>query len=98
MNKNLLGGFDDEHLTNRSQCADITFRASASDLAGDACKTSAGVSFSPVNQQVNGSTVSANSTAGGTKPGNAGSVAGVNMVVLSSVVGLTIVAGLGISL
>ncbi|KAH8882548.1 hypothetical protein GQ53DRAFT_753597 [Thozetella sp. PMI_491] len=76
-------------------CADITFRSNVSALSGDACKTDTGVSYSVVNQQVNGTTVGgSNSSSNGTSSGtgkNAGSTAGVNMVALTSVVALALV-------
>ena len=79
-----------------SQCADITFRSNATDLSGDACKTTAGLTITPVTQQVNGTAPAGNGT--GTNNKNAGSVAGVNMVVLTSVVGLTMAVVFGIGL
>ena len=83
-------------------CADITFRANATALSGDACKTDEGLSFVPVQQQSNdtasngttGGSNSTNSTSGSGE--NAGSAAGVSMVALSSVVGLAVLFCLGI--
>ncbi|KAK3338643.1 hypothetical protein B0T25DRAFT_599403 [Lasiosphaeria hispida] len=69
-------------------CADITFRSSAAALSGDECKTD-GVTLAQIEPQVNGSS---------TPPKSAGSIAGVNNVVLSSVVGLALVFVYGMGL
>lgn len=88
--------------TSLYNCADITFRANATALSGDACKTDEGVSFVAVQQQsndtaTNGTTGSnsTNSTDSGSGE-SAGSATGVSMVALSSVVGLAVLFCLGI--
>ncbi|TVY78549.1 hypothetical protein LSUE1_G005642 [Lachnellula suecica] len=56
----------------REQCADITFRTSATILSGDKCSNSSNVAVSVVAQEVNGSTTSsaANSTSTKTSTGS----------------------------
>lgn len=84
-------------------CADITFRANATSLSGDACQTDEGVSFVAVQQQSNDTatngttgTNSTNSTDSGGSGENGGSATGVSVVALSSVVGLAVLFCLGI--
>jgi hypothetical protein len=67
-------------------CADITFRASAKPLEGDACKTTEGMTFAAVKEQKPAASTSA------------AAVAGMSSVVLSSVVGLALVFACGMSL
>jgi hypothetical protein len=73
-------------LTRENKCADITFKADAKPLAGDACKSN-GVTFAAVKEQK-----AANQTT------SAGAIAGTNPVVLSAVVGLTLLFATGMSL
>ncbi|KAK3936416.1 hypothetical protein QBC46DRAFT_296258 [Diplogelasinospora grovesii] len=90
-------------------CADITFRSNATSLPSSDCANSPGVSYAVVNQEVNGTTTSSsangttsgsgNSTGGsGTSGKNSGAAMGVDMVVMTSVVGLVVafVAGMGL--
>ena len=90
-------------------CADIVFRANATALSGDACKSSDGMSVALVTAAGaagsgtgSGSGGATNTTSGSgsgtsSKP-NAGSAMGVNAVALSSVVGLAVVFVAGMSL
>ncbi|KAK0631347.1 hypothetical protein B0T14DRAFT_532151 [Immersiella caudata] len=64
-------------------CADITFKADAKPLQGDACRT-VGVTTAAIKEQKAGT--------------SAGAIAGMNSVVLSSVVGLALLFVCGMSL
>jgi hypothetical protein len=83
------------------QCADITFRSKAKALGDSECKSTENVTFVPIKEQGSSSGSdggdSSNST-GGSDAGNAGSAAGVNMVALTSAVGLTLAFVFGMSL
>ncbi|CAK7198502.1 hypothetical protein SEUCBS139899_001163 [Sporothrix eucalyptigena] len=90
-------------------CADITFRKSGvSNFGGGNCTTSAGVSYSVVNQETNGTTTSsgggssttsgsASTTTTATTGTSAGASKGVNMTVLTSVVALAVAFMYGMS-
>lgn len=67
-------------------CADITFKADAKPLTGDACKSN-GVTFAAIKEQK-----------ATDQKASAGAVAGTNPVVLSAVVGLTLLFATGMSL
>jgi len=71
--------------TDGNQCADITFKADAKALAGDACKSN-NVTFTAVKEQKADQKTSA------------GAVAGMNPAVLSSIVGLAVLFVAGMSL
>ena len=77
------------------QCADITFRSSATSLNSSECETSAGIEYSGVTQETNGSTStgsgdgSGDSTTGGSGQ-SAATATGINKTALSSVVGLAL--------
>ncbi len=81
-------------------CADIVFSKNATVLADGDCVTSPGVSAAPIalgsgSGSGTGANTSTNSTAG---KGSAGSAVGVNVVAMSSVVGLAVVFMFGMSL
>ncbi|KAK3897216.1 hypothetical protein C8A05DRAFT_39235 [Staphylotrichum tortipilum] len=80
-------------------CADIVFRANATALGGDDCKSSPGVSYTEVGAAKvdtgNGSAAGGSGSGSGSKSAGAGS--GVNLVALSSTVALAMVFVLGMS-
>ncbi|KAK3395790.1 hypothetical protein B0T20DRAFT_382380 [Sordaria brevicollis] len=71
-------------------CADITFRANATALSKDECKTDDKVTFAEVKEQ------NANSTEGGEGAGNDNTESGASLVGLNNVV-LTAVVGMALS-
>ncbi|KAK0624874.1 hypothetical protein B0T17DRAFT_531342 [Bombardia bombarda] len=78
-------------------CADITFRSNATTLSTNDCVTDEGVTFAPIAVEAgaNGSTTANTTTTTGK---SAAATGGVNMIALSSVVGLTLafVCGMGL--
>ncbi|KAK4234977.1 hypothetical protein C8A03DRAFT_37192 [Achaetomium macrosporum] len=79
-------------------CADIVFRANATALSGDDCVTSEGVSFAPVVAGQGQTTNGTGPGSGSDTQGNAGSVTGVTVSALTSVVALAMVFVFGMSL
>ncbi len=83
-------------------CADVVFRSNATVLAADQCVNSAGISYTPIQLAAAATTTSTgsgtSSTGSSAGKGSGGSAVGVNVVAMSSVVGLAVAFVFGMSL